>query len=203
MVRTVLRNAVLAPLCATLLAVCLPQAFAQETVGLATSLRPHATQTPPQETTKEVTLNAPIYRNAVLKTEPNGALEVTFSDKSKLSVGPNSTIVVDEYVYGGPAGTSKQVLKYTQGAFRFISGTIPKDQVHIETPTITIGIRGTIVRTLVTEDGTTTVGLDEGMAFVTSKLSGQNLTLTPGEKVTIKPSGDFGTITLGKVEGCD
>ena len=68
---------------------------------------------------------------------------------------------------------------------------------------MTIGIRGTTLRTLVTDDGTTTVGLDSGDAFVTSKQTGQTVHLTPGEKVTIKPSGEVGNVELGKVEGCD
>jgi hypothetical protein len=43
---------------------------------------------------------------------------------------------------------------------------------------------------------------DEGDAFVTSKQTGQTVFLSPGEKVTIKPSGEIGVIELGMVEGC-
>jgi hypothetical protein len=45
--------------------------------------------------------------------------------------------------------------------------------------------------------------VDDGIAVVTSKQTGQSVTLNPGEKVTIKPAGEFGQIQLGKVEGCN
>jgi len=176
--------------------------WAADQVGFTSAIRPMADQTLPQSPTVPLNFNAPIFRFARLRTAPQGALEVTFLDHSKLAMGPGSQLVIEQYVYAGPGGTGQQVVRYTQGAFRFISGNIPKDKVHIETPTVTIGIRGTTIRTLVTDDGTTTVGLDHGDAFVTSKQSGQTVFLTPGEKVTIKPSGEMGPVTLGKVEGC-
>ena len=161
-----------------------------------------ATQALPQNRPVPLGFNAPIFQFGALQTAPNGALQVTFLDNSRLSMGPASFVVVDQYVYAGPGGAGRQVVRYTKGAFRFISGGIPKDKVKLETPTVSIGIRGTIIRTLVTEDGTTTVGLDHGLAFVTSKQTGQSVSLEPGEKVTIKPSGEMSPVTLGKVEGC-
>lgn len=177
-------------------------ASAADQVGFTSAVRPFADETLPQAQTIPLNFNAPIFRYARLRTAPQGALEVTFLDRSKLAMGPGSQLVIDQYVYGGPGGAGQQVVRYTKGAFRFISGSIPKDKVRIESPTVSIGIRGTTIRTLVTDDGTTTVGLDHGDAFVTSKQTGQTVFLTPGEKVTIKPSGEMGPITLGKVEGC-
>lgn len=188
-------------LAAFVLAMALP-VHAADVVGRATALRPMATQALPQNRPVPLGFNAPIFQFGALQTAPNGALQVTFLDNSRLSMGPASFLVVDQYVYAGPGGTSRQVVRYTKGAFRFVSGTMPKDRVQIDTPTTSIGIRGTTIRTLVTDDGTTTVGLDEGDAFVTSKQTGQTVFLSPGEKVTIKPSGEIGVIELGKVEGC-
>ena len=192
------------------LSLCLPAgllptgpAGAADSVGYASSLRPSASQAPPGDAAHPIAWKDQIYRNAALSTSDKGALEVTFNDQSKLSIGPNSELTVDQFVYSGSAGSDQQILKYTKGAFRFISGGVPKDKVKLETPTATIGIRGTIVRTLVTPDGTTTVGVDHGMVFITSALNGSIVQLSAGEKVTIKPGGDIGTITLGKVEGCD
>lgn len=190
-------------LCASILLLAATRvAWSADQVGFTSAIRPMADQTLPQAQSVPLGFRAPIFRFARLRTAPQGALEVTFLDRSKLALGPNSQIVIDQYVYGGPGGAGQQVVRYTQGAFRFISGNIPKEQVRIDTPTTSIGIRGTTIRTFVTEDGTTTVGLDHGAAFVTSKLTGQTVYLTPGEKVTIKPNGEMGPITLGKVEGC-
>lgn len=175
---------------------------AAEAVGAATSLRPSATQAAPQQGAAELTLNANIFRDAELATGERGLLNVTFLDQSQLALGANSSVTVDEFNYAGPGAPGDQVLRYAKGAFRFISGAVPKDKVRIETPTVTIGIRGTTLRTLVAPDGTTTVGLDHGVAVVISRQTGLSITLNAGEKVTIKPGGEIGTITLGKVEGC-
>jgi hypothetical protein len=172
-------------------------------VGQATNVRVVAVQTPPGSRAFEVMRYAPIFRGAVLSTSPRGALEVTFSDGSRVAMGGGSSVVVDAYVYSGPGGAGQQTVRYSKGLFRFISGNIPKDRVRLETPTTVIGIRGTTVRTNVEEDGTTTVGVDDGIVLVTSKQTGQSVTLNPGEKVTIKPAGTFGQVQLGRVEGCN
>ena len=179
------------------------QALAGEVVGEASSLRPSATQAEAGGTAHAVAWKDQIFRNAQLATSEKGALEVTFLDKSKLSIGPNSSMTVDNFVYAGSGSSGQAVLKYTKGAFRFISGAISEKNVSLETPTATIGIRGTIIRTLILPDGTTIVGLDEGSAVITSVQTGQSVQLTAGQKITIKPGGELGTITLGKVEGCD
>ncbi len=197
-----------APVFATILALTAvlsigaTNAHAQQ-VGQATNLRTVALQTPPRARQVEIFRFAPIFRGALLSTSPRGALEVTFSDGSRLSMGGASNVVVDEYVYAGPGGTGRQTVRYTKGFFRFVSGTIPKDKVQIQTPTVNIGIRGTVLRTVVDEDGTTTVGVDDGSITVTSNQTGQSITLNAGEKVTIKAGGEFGQIQLGKVEGCN
>lgn len=177
--------------------------LASEIVGEASSLRPTATQAEAGGNARPISWKDQIFRNAQLVTSDKGALEVTFLDRSKLSIGPNSSMTVDAFVYSGSGATGQQVLKYAKGAFRFISGTIPEKNVSLQTPTATIGVRGTIVRTLILPDGTTTVGLDEGTAVITSIQTGQSIQLSAGQKITIMPNGSFGVITLGKVEGCD
>src|SRR5262245_42882248 len=128
---------------------CCAIASAAESVGNASNIIPAASQQAPQGTRSDIKLKDSIIRNAELATADHGALEVTFLDGSKLTMGQNSRLTVDEYVYAGPGGAGKQTVRYTKGLFRFLSGSIPKDQVKIETPTVTIGIRGTIFRTAI------------------------------------------------------
>jgi hypothetical protein len=75
--------------------------------------------------------------------------------------------------------------------------------VKIETPTVTIGIRGTVIRAAIDDSGGTTVGVDYGLAFITLRQTGQSITLQPGTKITIGPGGTVGNVTLGTVDGCD
>jgi hypothetical protein len=184
-------------------------AFA-EPVGKASAIKTAAYQQPPQATPGELHLADPIIRNATLSTKPDSALEVTFLDGSKLSMGANSSLVVDDYVYSGPGGAGKQTLRYTRGLFRFVSGTIPKDQVKIDTPTVTIGIRGTIFRTKIDEGGGGALAVEYGPngesydVIVTDKKTGEVIDLHSGQKVGFGgPGGGFGDITDGTIEGCE
>jgi ferric-dicitrate binding protein FerR (iron transport regulator) len=187
--------------------VCCLSAIA-EPVGNASSIIPAASQQEPQGTRSDLKLRDPIIRNAELATADHGALEVTFLDGSKLTMGQNSRLTVDEYVYTGPGGAGKQTIRYTKGLFRFLSGSIPKDQVKIETPTVTIGIRGTIFRLAQLEDGAGFVSVDFGPngeefdVFITSKKTGKKVTLHSGQKIGFDLGGVFEGITDGTIEGC-
>ena len=173
-----------------------------EPVGNASAIIPAASQVPPQGTRSDLNLKDPIIRNAELATAENGALEVTFLDGSKLTMGQNSRLTVDEYVYAADSGAGKQTIRYTKGVFRFLSGSIPKDQVKIETPTVTIGIRGTILRISQQDGGAGGVSVESGEVTVTSKKTNKVIVLEPGQMVTFDDDGIFEGITSGQIEGC-
>ena len=161
-----------------------------ENVGEATRIQTFAYQTPPQANRTPIYRLDPIVRNATLQTVPNGSLEVKFTDGSKLTLGSASTIVVDNYVYA-PGGGGAQTLKMTRGLFRFVSGSIPKDQVKLQTPTVTIGIRGTVVKSQITPEGEV-IFFEHGQGSVTSNTTGQSVNMNEGDMLTIGPGGGFG-----------
>jgi hypothetical protein len=186
------------------------QAGAQaQPVGNASAIRPAAVQTMPQGTRTDVRLRDPIIRNAELATAQYGALEVTFLDGSRLTMGQNSRLRVDEYVYSGPGSAGRQTIRYTKGLFRFVSGTIPKKDVRVDTPTVSIGIRGTIFRTAVQDDGAGAVSVEFGPngesyeVYITSKETGKVVTLHSGQKVGFDNHGVFEGIMDGQVQGCE
>lgn len=180
-----------------------------EPVGNTSAVIPNASQVPPQGTRSDLKLRDPIIRNAELATAERGALEVTFLDGSKLTMGQNSRLTVDEYVYTGPGGTGKQTVRYTKGVFRFVSGSIPKDNVKIETPTVTIGIRGTIFRSAIDDSGAGAISVEYGPngeeyeVVVTSKETGKSIVLKSGQKISFDNVGVFEGIVDGQVEGCN
>jgi hypothetical protein len=66
-----------------------------------------------------------------------------FLDQTTLSLAPNTTIVLDRFVFDPDRGTGEIGLQLTEGALRFIGGTLSRQQdAVIRTPTSTIGIRG-------------------------------------------------------------
>jgi hypothetical protein len=180
-------------------------AAAAEPVGNTSAIIPNASQKN-QGSLTDLKLRDPIIRNAELATAERGALEVTFLDGSKLTMAQNSRLTVDEFVYAG--GTGKQSVRYTKGLFRFVSGAIPKNNVKIETPAATIGIRGTMFRTLVNDDGSGAISVEYGpngeeyeVSF-TSKKTGKTIILKSGQMLNFDADGGFEGVVDGQVEGC-
>lgn len=93
----------------------------------------------------------------VLKTGPGGSLGVTFKDNTMMSLGPDTEIVVDEYLYAPGRGDLKLSATMTRGTLQYISGIIAKlkpDAVSVKTPVGIIGVRGTRYLALVDEKNT-------------------------------------------------
>lgn len=163
-----------------------------ENVGEATRVQRFAYQTMLQAQKAPIFRLDPVVRNARLETVPSGALEVTFTDGSRLTLGSASAVVVDNYVYGGAQGASGQTLKMTRGLFRFVSGSMPKDQVKLQTPSVTIGIRGTVVKVKADDLGVGTIFFEQGTGYVDNG-KGQTVQMGEGDMVKIGPDGSIGT----------
>jgi len=81
-----------------------------------------------------------------LGTGPDGSLGVILRDDSSLSIGPGSRLVLRSFLFSPSAGTFDLVVRITQGSLAYLSGLIGKlapENARFETPTATIGIRGT------------------------------------------------------------
>jgi hypothetical protein len=71
---------------------------------------------------------------------------VTFQDNTMMSFGPDTEVVVDEYLYAPGSDQLKLGASMTRGTLHYVSGVIAKlkpEAVAIKTPTGTIGVRGT------------------------------------------------------------
>jgi hypothetical protein len=86
-----------------------------------------------------------IYHNETIETFDESATEITFLDDTLISLGPNSKITLDRFVFDPNPDASSFVATISTGALRFVSGKLPDKAYTIHTPTATIGIRGTII----------------------------------------------------------
>ena len=90
-----------------------------------------------------------------LKTD-NGRIAVEFRDDSNLRLTEHSRVVIDEVIYDPNPSKSKMVMKFAMGTARFTSGKMGlmnKANIDIQTPTASIGIRGTDFTTTIDELG--------------------------------------------------
>lgn len=129
----------------------------------------------------------PIHEGALLETVPSGAMQVKFADSSVLTMGSNSRLRVDRFVHA-TEDTGEQALSLARGVFRFVSGTIPKNAVKLTTPSISIGIRGTVLKVRVDEDGGGTVYFEHGHGFVENR-EGHHVPVAEGERVEFTANG--------------
>jgi hypothetical protein len=86
----------------------------------------------------------------------NGKLKIQFLDNAQLDIKEHSEVLIDEIYYDPDPSLSRMSMKFTMGTARFASGSlglVNKANIDIQTPTATIGIRGTDFTTTIDELG--------------------------------------------------
>lgn len=112
----------------------------------------------------------------LILTGPGGQVQILFDDNTRLVVGPNSQLRIEAYLLRGTDTVEQLTVNALTGSFRFLSGNSPSENYQINTPTGTIGVRGTELD-LTVFDGVVQVLLYEG-AVELCNLSGECVTLT-------------------------
>lgn len=118
-----------------------------------------------------------VYRDADVWTREHGAIEVLFDDGTDLSLGPNTEITIDEYVYS-PGGGGKAAISFGKGVLRMVSGTMPKEGVSIATPVATVGIRGTTFTLAIPAPDLLQGWVQDGTVTATPSQAGQTYAFT-------------------------
>lgn len=138
---------------------------------------------------RELVLRDDIYHNELVETGENSATELTFLDETKLSLGPDSSVILDRFVFDPDPDRSTFVMSVVRGVLRFVSGRLPKENYTIHTPVATIGIRGTVFDIHVAADGATRVVVKDGAVLAAA--CGRRIVLDrPGAVATIGRTDD-------------
>ncbi len=123
----------------------------------------------------------PVFRDERISAEGGSRGELILTDGSKIIVGENSSITLDDFAVG-EKGFKSGTINVVKGAFRYISGSSPKGAIKFKTPLATVGVRGTTLDVYVGEGGVTRVVV----------LSGRVTTCTNGgECITMNRSCDI------------
>ena len=89
-----------------------------------------------------------VFPTDTLRTQANGALGVTLADDTRVSLGPDSEMRLERYVFAPAEGALGMVLNFVKGVAAYVSGRMAKlapDAVRLETPAAIVGVRGTTV----------------------------------------------------------
>jgi len=132
---------------AALLAACLGLASdhaAAEKVAAAAAVNPDAYSSLSGAPDKQLRIGKSIFYNERISTDASGVVQVLLVDGSTFTVGANSDLVIDRFVYDPRTKSGEVVATFSKGAMRFIGGKISKNEngVTVKTPAGSLAIRG-------------------------------------------------------------
>lgn len=97
-----------------------------------------------------------LFEQDVITTGANSAIGMTFSDNSRVSLGPDSTLELENYAQGKPGKPDGFDLRIRKGSLTAASGEIAKTRplaMRVLMPTTVLGVKGTEFAVRVGESG--------------------------------------------------
>ena len=115
--------------------------------------------------TKELKVGDKIYLNETVYAGANSGTQILLLDQTTFTVGSDSEVVMDTFIYDPSTNDGKIVASVKQGSLKVISGLISKknpDALTVEVPEGTLGSRGTEFQTMVSKGRTDTLLIGPG-----------------------------------------
>src|ERR1700731_3408020 len=104
--------------------------------------------------TSALALRDPVYKTDVLQTSVDGTLGITFDDETTFTLKPNTRLAVDEFVYQEGGSDNAAIFNVVRGTAAFVAAEVAHTgNMKIDTPTSSLGIRGTTGLVEVPEGG--------------------------------------------------
>src|SRR5210317_1248608 len=118
--------------------------LAQEQIGVASAVNKNTTDLTLEQERKLIDAGYEIIQNHTIETDDMGKAQMLLLDGTAFSVGPNSSVVLDKFIYNPK--TAEGSLEVTaRGLLRIVGGKVTKKQpALIRTNSATVGIRGGI-----------------------------------------------------------
>ena len=134
-----------------------PTAAAARPIGRAETATGPVAATRIDGTRVTLTAGGAVFQSDVLETGSGAAVGVLFGDGTTFSLGENGRMALDQLIYDPESGEGTASYSVVQGVFSFVSGAISKsgpDQMVVQMPVATIGIRGASAAGLAGPEGT-------------------------------------------------
>lgn len=139
---------------------------------------------------RELTKGDDIYDVDEVNTAYNGRVQMRFTDGGLVSLMPDTTFTVEEYLLGaGDGEDGALIFGLLRGGLRTVTGAIGKtkhDNYQLKTPVGTLGIRGTEFIVVIGPPGTLRVHVGRGKVVITNEYGSLEV-----------PEGMNAVVTLG------
>ncbi len=117
-------------------------------IGAIEEMSGHGTITRADGSTSDLSIGTAIYEGDIIQTSADGAAQITFVDESTFAVSENAKVALDRFQFDDGSDSGATDFSVLRGVFMYTSGLIGRDDpddVHINTPQGSIGIRGTTI----------------------------------------------------------
>ena len=138
-----------------------------------------------------------------IRTGPGGRMQVLLLDETVFTVGPNTELSLDEFVYDPSTGTGTITVTIARGLIKIVSGIIARKQpkkMKVRLPVGVTGPRGTEFIIEVGDDGRSRVDVLDGRVEFTSDRDGSSVQVRKGERLLVGASGTVGEVTEIDIE---
>ncbi len=121
---------------------------AADQAGVAAAVRGSVSLARATVTARPVTSGESIFMLDQLKSGPSSGMQILLLDETVFTIGPESELIVDEFVYDADTSAGKVGATVAKGVFRFVTGKVAKRNprnMQVSLPAGNIGVRGTVV----------------------------------------------------------
>lgn len=187
---TGLRSAWALSVLALILLALAPPPLRAQTVGEAVEVRQSA-QIVSGASTRTLSQGSGVATGDNIQTGASGLVQMLFPDETKIVVGANSSLKIEEVLFRKSGTARKFASTALGGSFRFLSGNTNERVYKLATPLATLGIRGTAFDYSVSADRKTDLLVFEGLVRFCAK--GGLCATVPGgcQAVSILQDGTF------------
>ena len=141
---------------------------------------------------KKLNVGDPIYFGDTITTNEGGKSQILFVDQTVMTVGSNTELTIDEFVYDAENTDGKLLSTIKSGSVKILTGKISEknpENLVVETPAGTIGTRGTEFKAAVDPE------TSKSKILLIGPGPKNSLGLRPG---AVEVSNEAGTVLLDK-----
>lgn len=159
-------------------------------VGVASVAIGDPLSKPPQQAERVLRVGEDVFADERISTKNDDRAHLVFRDGSALTIGPNSDLVIDRFVFDPNTRAGDIAVNVSRGAFRFVGGAISKQKdVVVQTPSATVGIRGGVMAVSIGADGSTTISFLYGRSAHVSNRFGSSTAYRAGSQIVVPAGG--------------
>lgn len=178
-----LRAVVLVPLLGGLFALSATAQPPAE-VGVMVEVVEQVVGTPSGGSPAPLAVGEPVLLDLAVETGRASFAAMTLGEHGSLQLGPEARLVIDRATVDQATGASDSLLSLLVGKIRLALSSAFRGSLEVDTPTATIGVKGTVFAVDVAPSGDTVVWVIEGEVEVEAKAGGR-LRLAAGSFTTV------------------